>query len=113
VEHALETTREFTDQKRLEFRTSLPKAALDVDGDQTRLEQVVMNLILNAAKFTGPGGQIQVSLEQEGPEAVLRVRDNGIGIAPDLLPQVFDLFTQGASGLARTAGGLGIGLTVA
>jgi PAS domain S-box-containing protein len=113
VEHALETARELTEQKRLEFGTSLPKAPLDVDGDQTRLEQVVMNLIANAAKFTEPGGQIQVILEQEGPEAVLRVRDNGIGIAPDLLPQVFDLFTQGESGLARTAGGLGIGLTVA
>ena len=113
VEHALETTRELTEQKQLAFRTLLPRAALDVDGDQTRLEQVVTNLIANAAKFTEPGGQIQVSLEQEGQEAVLRVSDNGIGIAPDLLPQVFDLFTQGESGLARTAGGLGIGLTVA
>ena len=113
VEHALETARGVIEEKSIEIATSLPAVALDVKGDHTRLEQVLVNLIGNAAKFTHPGGRIQISLEQVGQEAVLRVRDDGVGIPPDLLPNVFDLFAQGESGLARTAAGLGIGLTVA
>ena len=75
-----------------------------------RLPQVVVNLITNAAKYTEPGGSIKVSVQQEGNDAVLRVRDSGVGIAPELLPHVFELFTQAERSLARSEGGLGIGL---
>ena len=71
-----------------------------------------MNLLNNAAKYTDEGGQIWLSLQQEGNEAVLQVRDSGVGIAPELLPRIFDLFTQAERSLARSQGGLGIGLSL-
>ena len=83
-----------------------------VNGDSTRLEQVVTNLLLNALKYTDPGGRIDVEVAEAEGEAVLRVRDSGIGISADLLPRVFDLFAQGGQTLARAQGGLGIGLTL-
>jgi signal transduction histidine kinase/CheY-like chemotaxis protein len=92
-----------------------------VEADATRIEQVVSNLLGNAAKYTPPGGRIEVVVRaepasggaQDAPgEAVLEVRDNGIGIAPELLPRVFDLFVQGERSLDRRAGGLGVGLTL-
>jgi signal transduction histidine kinase len=88
-----------------------------VDGDETRLKQVLGNLLENAAKYTDPGGQIALELEvrdvaPEGREALIRVRDTGPGIDPALLPHVFELFTQGPRGLARSEGGLGIGLAL-
>jgi PAS domain S-box-containing protein len=86
---------------------------LVVDGDPTRLTQVVANLLTNAAKFTPEQGRIEVSAAREGDDGVaLRVRDTGAGIAPELLPNVFDLFTQGQRQLDRAQGGLGIGLTL-
>ena len=72
----------------------------------------MVNLITNAAKYTEPGGRIEVMARREGEQAVLRVRDNGVGIAPEMLPRVFDLFAQAHRGPARVEGGLGIGLTV-
>jgi signal transduction histidine kinase len=83
-----------------------------VTGDPTRLEQITINLVDNALKHTPPGGVITVSVRREGRDAVLSVRDTGAGIASDLLPHVFDLFTQGRRGLDRQQGGLGIGLTL-
>jgi CheY-like chemotaxis protein len=83
-----------------------------VDADPTRLFQAVINLIGNASKYTPEGGRIVVSVKSESGIVVLRVEDNGIGIPPELLPRVFDLFVQGESSLARTEGGLGIGLTL-
>jgi signal transduction histidine kinase len=83
-----------------------------VDGDPARLEQVVSNLVENALKYTPPGGAIAVSVERSGDEAVVTVKDNGIGIAADLLPQVFDIFMQVSSALDRSQGGLGIGLSL-
>jgi signal transduction histidine kinase/CheY-like chemotaxis protein len=83
-----------------------------VNGDSTRLEQIATNLVGNAVKYTPAGGTIHVSVGREGAEAVLRVADDGIGMAPDLVPRVFDLFVQGARGLDRAQGGLGIGLTL-
>jgi PAS domain S-box-containing protein len=80
--------------------------------DAVRIEQVVTNLLANALKYTPAGGTIHVSVAQEGGEAVFRVHDSGIGIAPELLPRVFDLFVQGTGTLDRAQGGLGIGLTL-
>ena len=77
-----------------------------------RLTQVVSNLLTNAARYTPPGGRIEVTAAREGDEVVLRVRDNGIGIDPALLPQVFEMFVQGARGPDRSQGGLGLGLSL-
>ncbi len=85
---------------------------LRVNGDPARLVQSVANILTNAAKYTDEGGEIRLESSHEGTEAVLTVTDNGIGIAPDLLPQVFDLFVQGDRALDRAQGGLGIGLSV-
>ena len=86
--------------------------ALVVQGDAARLQQCLVNLLSNAAKYTDPGGDIRVELRHEGDEAVMRVTDSGVGIAPDTLPVVFDLFVQSARTLDRAQGGLGIGLSV-
>jgi two-component system CheB/CheR fusion protein len=91
---------------------SLSDDPLLVDGDPTRLEQIVVNLLNNAAKYTNSGGKIDVTLTVDQKDVVLAVRDNGIGIAPELLPRVFDLFTQGDRSSTRDRGGLGIGLSL-
>jgi signal transduction histidine kinase len=83
-----------------------------VDGDATRLEQITSNLIDNALKYTPAGGRIHIAVAQEGTDVVLRVSDSGVGIAPDLLPHVFDVFVQGAISIDRSQGGLGIGLSL-
>ncbi|HZZ91086.1 MAG TPA: ATP-binding protein [Usitatibacter sp.] len=83
-----------------------------ISGDETRLEQVVANLLDNAAKYTPEGGIITVRVRIDGNEAVLQVEDTGVGIAPELLPRVFDLFTQGERTLDRAQGGLGLGLAL-
>ena len=83
-----------------------------VDGDPTRLEQILTNLVGNAVKYTPPDGLIQISLDREGAEAVLRIVDDGIGMTDDLLPRVFEPFVQGDRALDRSYGGLGLGLTL-
>lgn len=83
-----------------------------VDGDSTRLEQITTNLIDNALKYTPAGGTIDIAIAPEGEDVVLTVRDSGVGIAPDLLPHVFDVFVQGAISIDRSQGGLGIGLSL-
>jgi signal transduction histidine kinase len=83
-----------------------------VDGDPTRLEQIATNLIDNALKYTPAGGSIDISVAAEDEEVVLTVRDSGVGIAPDLLPHVFDVFVQGSISIDRSQGGLGIGLSL-
>ena len=83
-----------------------------IEGDAVRMEQIVSNIIGNAVKYTAPGGKIAITLTVDGDEVVLRVEDNGFGIAPELLPRVFDLFVQGERTLDRAQGGLGIGLTL-
>ncbi|HMB37130.1 MAG TPA: MASE1 domain-containing protein [Methylomirabilota bacterium] len=83
-----------------------------VDGDVTRIEQVALNLLENALRYTPPGGAISIDASQQGERAVLRVEDSGAGIHPDLLPRIFDLFVQGERGADRSHGGLGIGLTL-
>src|SRR4030095_16496280 len=77
-----------------------------------RFEQVIANLLTNALKYTPAGGAIRVTVGHDGPEALLQVEDTGMGISPDLLPHIFDLFVQGERRLDRAQGGLGIGLTL-
>jgi len=83
-----------------------------LDADPVRLEQILTNLLNNAAKYTDEGGRVRFSAVAEGPTAVVRVKDSGVGIGPKVLPRIFDLFTQADRPLDRTQGGLGIGLTV-
>ena len=83
-----------------------------VAADSTRLAQIVVNLVSNAVKYTPEGGRLAISVARDAGQAVVRVRDSGIGIAPDLLPRIFDLFVQGQRSLDRVEGGLGIGLTI-
>ncbi|WP_257449666.1 hybrid sensor histidine kinase/response regulator [Archangium lipolyticum] len=85
---------------------------LFVDGDPARLAQVLANLLNNAAKYTDPGGRIVVTAAAEGEQAVFRVRDNGAGIAPEMLPRVFDMFVQEDRSIDRSQGGLGLGLAI-
>jgi PAS domain S-box-containing protein len=113
VQHAVETTRPLIDQRRHELTVSLPPEPIWLHADASRLEQVVTNLLTNAAKYTNEGGRIWLSVQQEGDKAVLRVRDTGLGIAPAFLPHAFDLFTQAQQSSDRSQGGLGIGLTLA
>lgn len=106
-------TVEFTMQERNHrMTTSFPDAPVWVRADAVRLEQAFVNLLLNAAKYTAPGGNISLSVGREDREAVLRVRDDGIGIGPDVLPHVFDLFVQAAPSSRGPDAGLGIGLAL-
>ncbi|MCC2957319.1 response regulator [Massilia sp. IC2-477] len=90
----------------------LPEERLSIEGDPVRLTQVFANLLGNASKYTSPGGRIVLRAWRDGDEVVVQVNDNGSGIGADMLPQVFDLFVQGPRALARSEGGLGIGLNV-
>jgi two-component system CheB/CheR fusion protein len=90
----------------------VPDTPVWIDGDAVRLEQVVANLLENAVKYTTPGGRIALALTVENGEAILSVRDSGIGLAPETLDRIFELFAQVDSTLARSGGGLGLGLTV-
>ena len=111
VASAVETSRPAIDAARHRLEIRLPPAPLQIEGDFVRLSQVVANLLNNAAKYTDPGGRIALSVQREGAEAEIRVQDNGVGLAPELLPRVFDMFAQ--ADRARAAGGLGIGLALA
>jgi PAS domain S-box-containing protein len=112
VEDAVATVRSLIDQRKHELTVSLSPQAIWLHADAARLEQVVVNLLTNAAKYTDEGGHIWLTVQQEGEEAVLRVRDTGVGIAPEILPRIFDLFTQAERSLDRSQGGLGIGLAL-
>jgi len=112
VESAIETSRPQCGQKSQSIAKALPKEPIWIYGDPMRMEQVVVNLLNNASKYTDSNGHIWVGLEQKGEVAVLRVRDNGIGISPEVLPRIFDLFTQADKSLDRSQGGLGIGLAL-
>lgn len=110
VECAVESVRPLINQHKHELTVSLSSRPIWLNADAARLEQVVVNLLNNAAKYTADGGRISITVEQEADEAVLRIRDTGVGIAPELLPRIFDLFTQAERSLDRSQGGLGIGL---
>src|SRR5258706_9289122 len=112
VARAVESCRTLIDGRKQELQLRLPDDALPVDADATRLSQVIVNLLTNAAKYTPEGGVIAVSVSRDNADAVVRVRDTGIGISAALLPRVFDLFVQDERALPRAGGGLGIGLTL-
>jgi CheY-like chemotaxis protein/two-component sensor histidine kinase len=109
---AIEANRARADQRQHALTSSIPDAPVCVNGDTVRLEQVISNLLENAIKYTNPGGRISVALAAEGGDAVLSVADNGIGLEPGAHERIFELFTQVDRSLARTGGGLGLGLTV-
>ena len=110
VEQAILSTRPIVDRLCHDLQVFAPARPMVVAGDRVRLEQVFVNLLTNAARYTPPGGRIWVKSTIEGDEAVVRVEDTGVGIAPEMVPSIFDLFTQVDSAGARE--GLGIGLAV-
>jgi len=112
VAQAAETVNELMLKKRQSLALDLPSLPIFIDGDSARMVQIVSNLLQNAAKYTPEGGAVSVGVRQEGGRVVLRVVDNGMGIAPEALPHVFDLFVQDPRALSRAEGGMGIGLTV-
>lgn len=112
VEKLMALARPLTEKTGQELLVSLPAQPILLDGDPVRLLQALFNLVDNATKFTPSGGKIELTARLEGEDAVIHVRDDGIGIAQDLLPHVFDLFRQDERSVDRAAGGLGIGLTL-
>jgi CheY-like chemotaxis protein len=113
VTTAVETSRPLVEAHRHTLKVSLPERPARVEADGARLAQVLSNLLNNAAKYTEDGGRIDLIVEQAQGEALIRVRDNGIGIAPERLANVFDMFEQIEGAADRSQGGLGIGLTLA
>jgi signal transduction histidine kinase len=112
VARAVETVRPAIDGQRHELTLELPDELITVDGDKTRLIQVLANILHNASKFMDPGGRIHLRVAREGPQVAISVSDTGIGIPQDLIPRVFELFTQVHSKSERAQGGLGIGLAL-
>lgn len=110
VGNTVDTLRNTGQLQRHECATELE--AVWVNVDPTRIDQVLANLLTNAVKYTPPPGRIEVTVRRERDEAVFSVRDSGLGLEPELLPRIFDLFVQGERGLDRSQGGLGIGLTL-
>jgi PAS domain S-box-containing protein len=110
--HTVDSLRSSIDEKGLRLEFSLPREEITLHGDPTRIEQVVTNLLNNAVKYTDPGGAITLAVEREQGDIVIGVRDTGIGIAPDMITRIFDLFVQADRRLNRSQGGIGIGLTL-
>ncbi|HEY8927298.1 MAG TPA: ATP-binding protein, partial [Polyangia bacterium] len=109
---AIEMASPLLEQRSQQLVVTAPQHGLSIDADPLRMAQVVSNLLTNAAKYTPPGGHVWLTAAMEGGDAVIRVRDDGDGIGPDLLPHVFDLFVQGPRTIARSEGGLGLGLAL-
>jgi CheY-like chemotaxis protein/two-component sensor histidine kinase len=112
VAKAIEIASPLLEQRAHKLDVHVQRKGLRVKGDSTRLSQIVSNLLTNAAKYTPPGGHITIRTEGEAHEIVVRVRDTGMGIAPEVLPRVFDLFVQERQAIDRSHGGLGLGLTI-
>jgi signal transduction histidine kinase len=104
--------RSVIESKKLDLKVALPPEPLLALADATRLQQIVGNLLTNAAKYTDQGGHITLSATLDRGSAVNSVRDTGVGIPAEMIPRIFGLFTQAASSLNRSQGGLGIGLTL-
>jgi hypothetical protein len=112
VAGAVETTGALLEERRHELSVSLPAGPLRLEADRDRLEQTLVNLLSNAAKYTEPGGKIGLSAEPEGTFVAIRVRDSGIGMSPAFLAHAFEMFRQAEEGGRRSRGGLGIGLSL-
>lgn len=112
IERAIETSRPLIDARRHELRIAVPDEPGTIEADPMRISQVIANLLNNAAKYTDPGGVIQLSVERAPDSIRFSVADNGIGIAPDQLARVFEMFNQANSALERSQDGLGIGLAL-
>jgi signal transduction histidine kinase len=109
---AIETARTLFDQRRHRLDVSTAMSPMTVMGDEARLVQVLSNLLTNAARYTPPGGHVRIAARPDGGDVVISVNDDGAGIAPELLPRVFDMFVQGKRGADRSEGGLGLGLAL-
>jgi signal transduction histidine kinase/ActR/RegA family two-component response regulator len=112
AELAIEASQPFIAAGQHDFTAELPGGPVWVDGDASRLSQVIVNLLNNAAKYTAEGGKLRLSLSSDETHAIVRVQDNGVGIPPEMLDEVFDMFTQVNRTLDRSQGGLGIGLSL-
>lgn len=112
VSTAVESVRPFVTKAKHELRIVLPEEPLNLRADSTRLAQILYNLLHNAAKYTDPGGEIQLSVEREGEEVVFRVKDNGPGIPDDMIEEIFEIFTQVSRKGDSVASGLGVGLSL-
>jgi signal transduction histidine kinase len=112
VGRTVEATRPLIEDRQQELTVDLPPERQRLEADPTRLEQVLANLLNNAAKYTDHGGHVGLSARQEGGELVLRVKDTGVGIPADMLARIFEPFVQSARVLHHSQGGLGIGLTL-
>ncbi|MDO8385745.1 MAG: PAS domain S-box protein [Polaromonas sp.] len=113
VARSVEAVRPLMDARRHRLTVTMPDSGLRVQGDATRLAQVLQNLLTNAAKYTPEGGQIELKVWQEGSQLHTSVRDNGVGLSPQALTHIFELFSQGDAQTAARESGLGIGLTLA
>ena len=112
ISSALETCRPQIDAHHHQLRVSMPHVPVRLTGDPTRLTQVIANLLNNAAKYQHPSGVIEIIGERSGDQALIHVRDRGIGMTAEALKSIFDLFAQGASSIDRSHGGLGVGLSL-
>ena len=112
VQRSLDASRPLIETRHHELTVSVPSSPIWLDADPVRLSQIITNLLSNAAKYMEKGGHISLMVQRDGDQAMICVRDTGIGIDKALLPHVFDLFTQGDRALDRSQGGLGIGLTL-
>jgi len=112
LRNALDAARQWIEEGRHRLTLDIADERLEVDGDEVRLNQVFQNLLHNAAKYTPEGGEIHVAARREGEEAVISVRDSGVGMAPELVESAFEIFKQGSQSLDRPHGGLGVGLTL-
>ncbi len=112
VQSAIETSRPHIEEAGHEFTLTLPPAPIYLDADLTRLAQVFSNLLNNAARYTEAGGRIRLAVERQGSDVVVSVQDNGIGIAAEMLPRIFEMFAQATPALERSQSGLGIGLSL-
>ena len=112
LQQAVETMQPCIQERRQSLQVELPPENVVVEGDQVRLTQVFTNLLANASKYTGDGGSLYLRAHAGADEVSVAIEDNGNGIAPEIIPYIFDLFTQGPRSLARSEGGLGVGLNV-
>lgn len=112
LEQAIEISSPHLKARHHQLEVTLPPANLQLDADPTRLTQIIVNLLNNAAKYTEPGGRVWLQAQREGDQAVVHVRDTGMGIPPEMLPNVFEMFTQGEWSAECSQGGIGIGLAL-